>query len=375
MDEVSNYYAVILAGGGGTRLWPKSRRKHPKHLLKLFGDEQSSFSNKTLLEITYERINKILPNEKIFVITHIDHEELVRKELPKLPQENIIAEPIAKNTALAMGTAAAVIHSKNPNASIIYLAADHIFTKEDRFAQNALASLKVVSSGDYIVAIGIRPTHAHTGLGYIKIGEEQENLSKVAQKGFVFKVKEFKEKPNLVTAQSFVASGQYLWNANLYSWSSNTIFKAFEKYSPEVYKAVMEIAQEWDKGRNNELLEKVYSKVGSPSSIDYEVSEKADNIMVIPGDFGWSDIGDWSAVYDTLKKDSDGNAVVDQGNVLMIDTKNSLVEANGKLVVTVGVSDLVVIDTEDAILIVPKSKSQDVKKVVEKLKIEKKEYL
>lgn len=368
MDEASNYFAVILAGGGGTRLWPKSRRKHPKHLLKLFGE-------KTLLEITYDRVSKILPDERIFVITHIDHEELVRKELPKLPSENIIAEPIAKNTALAMGTAAAVIHSKNPNASIIYLAADHIFTKEDRFAQNALASLKVVSSGEYIVAIGIRPTHAHTGLGYIKIGEEQESLSNVAQKGFVFKVKEFKEKPNLVTAQSFVASGQYLWNANLYSWSSSTIFKAFEKYSPEVYKAVMEIAQNWDKGSNDELLEKVYSKVGIPNSIDYEVSEKADNIMVIPGDFGWSDIGDWSAVYDTLSKDSNGNAVVDQGNVLMIDTKNSLVEANGKLVVTVGVSDLVVIDTEDAILIVPKNKSQDVKKAVEKLKEEKKDYL
>lgn len=364
MQASENGYAVILAGGGGTRLWPKSRQKHPKHLLKLFGE-------KTLLELAYDRVKDIFPNERILVITHKDHFSQVKAVLPNLPEKNIIAEPKAKNTALAMGTASAVIHTRNPEAAVIFLAADHVFTKEERFQQNAVAAIKVALSGDYIVAIGIKPTFAHTGLGYIKIGEELEDLSKVGEKGFVFKAREFKEKPNLVTAQSFVASGQYLWNANLYTWSTKTIFKAFEKYSPEIFKAISKIAE------NSQALENVYSEAGEFNSIDYEVSEKADNIVVIPGDFGWSDIGDWKVVFDTLSKDPLGNAVVDSGqNFLGVDAKNNLIETNRKLIAMIGVSDLVVIDTEDAILICSKDKTQDVKKVIEKLKeLKKEKYL
>lgn len=370
MEQKSeNYYAVILAGGGGTRLWPVSRKAHPKHLLKLLGD-------KTLIQTTLDRVDGLIPQENIYIITSKAHVTEVAEQLPKVAEKNIIGEPVAKNTAMAMGTAAAVIHSKNPNASIIYLAADHVIKNEDRFRMNALAALQVAASGNYIVAIGIKPEFPHTGLGYIKIGKEIEELSKIAKKGFVFKGVEFKEKPNLVTAQSFVASGQYLWNANLYCWSTQTIMKAFEEYTTEVFKATSEIAKQAGEGNLEILLEEVYSKIGSPDSIDYEVSEKVKNIVVIPGDFGWSDVGDWKVVYDLRQKNLHGVVSEEQTEIVNISSKNLLIEAGKKLVAVVGVEDLVIIDTEDALLIAKNDSAQDVKKVVEKLKEEgKDEYL
>lgn len=370
MEEINpNYYAVILAGGGGTRLWPASRKAHPKHLLKLLGD-------KTLIQTTFERVDGLIPKENIYVVTNKAHVREVTEQLPKIPAENIIGEPSAKNTAMAMGTAAAVIHSRNPDATIVYLAADHVVRSLERFHMNTLAALRVAESGDYIVAIGIKPEFPHTGLGYIKIGQELEMLSEMAKKGFVFKGLEFKEKPNLVTAQSFVASGQYLWNANLYCWSTKTIMKAFEKYSPEISKAVNEIAEKAGSYDIDNLLGDIYSKLDSPDSIDYEVSEKVDNLVVIPGDFGWSDVGDWKIVYDLKSKDSKGIAVSKDSEIINIGSENVLVDAGKKLVALVGVEDLVVIDTGDALLIAKSDKTQDVKKVAEKLKEEKKdEYL
>jgi mannose-1-phosphate guanylyltransferase len=370
MEAPNNGYAVILAGGGGTRLWPKSRQKSPKHLLKLFGD-------KSLLRLTYERISDVFPAERILVITQKDHIDEIKSQLPEIPGENIIGEPASKNTALAMGTASAFVHVKDPTAAVIFLAADHLFKDIPRFQQNVVASLKVALLGEYIVSIGVRPTFAHTGLGYIKIGEELDEQSEIAQKGFVFRVREFKEKPNLVTAQSFVASNQYLWNANLYSWSTETIFIAFKKYSPGIGEAMSKIAERLKNGEDTQkVLEEVYSGVEDTNSIDYEISEKADNILVIPGDFGWSDIGDWNAVYENLEKDTEGNVFLDSDNKhISINSKNTLVETSKRLIVTVGVEDLVVIDTEDAILIAKRDSSQDVKKAVEKLKEEKKEYL
>ncbi len=358
-EKRSNYYAVILAGGSGSRLWPASRKAHPKHLLKLLGDS-------SLIQITYDRVADLVPPDNIYVITNIAHKKEVEDQLPKVPAKNIIGEPVAKNTAMAMGAAAAVIDSRNENASIIYLAADHVIKNEERFRMNALAALKVASSGDYIVAVGIKPEFPHTGLGYIKIGKEIEELSKTAGKGFVFKGVDFKEKPNMVTAQSFVASGQYLWNANLYCWSTKTILKALEEYSPEVYKACKEIAE-----KGSSALESAYAKLGNPNSIDYEVSEKVKNLVVIPGDFGWSDVGDWKVVYDLRPKNMHQITSDPETEVININSKNLLIDAGKKLVAVVGVEDLIIIDTGDALLIAKNDETQDVKKVVERLKEEK----
>jgi len=368
-DETKNYYAVILAGGSGSRLWPASVKAHPKHLLKLLND-------KSLIQTTFDRVEGLIPNENIYVVTSKAHTDEVAEQLPQIPRENIIGEPVAKNTAVAMGAAAAVIHSRNPDAAVVYLAADHVVKDLGRFHMNTLAALRVAESGNYIVGIGIKPESAHTGLGYIKIGQELEMLSQVAKKGYVFKGIEFKEKPNLVTAQSFVASGQYLWNANLYSWSTKTILKAFDKYSPELSKAVNEIAEKASSHNLDNLFEAVYSKLGNHESIDYEVSEKAENIVVIPGDFGWSDVGDWKEVYNLRSKDSKGVAATEESEVINIGSENVLVETGKKLVALVGVEDLIVIDTGNMLLIAKSDRTQDVKKVVEKLKEEdKKEYL
>lgn len=368
-DEVKNYYAVILAGGSGTRLWPASVKAHPKHLLKLLGD-------RSLIQITYDRVEGVIPDENVYVITNAAHAKEVDAQLPQIPAKNIIAEPVAKNTAMAMGAAAAVIHSRNPDAAIIYLAADHVVRDLNRFHMNMLAALRVAASGDYIVAVGIKPEFAHTGLGYIKIGSELEMLSKVAKKGFVFKGVEFKEKPNLVTAQSFVASGQYLWNANLYSWSTKAIMHALEQHSPSIYKAVAEIAEKITDSNMDKVLEDAYSKLNKPDSIDYEVSEKVDNLVVIPGDFGWSDVGDWKEVYNLRDKDSKKIAVSEESSVVNIGSERVLVDAGKKLVALVGVEDLIVVDTGNTLLIAKADRTQDVKKVVEKLKEDdKKEYL
>lgn len=368
MQAPENAYAIILAGGGGTRLWPKSRKSHPKHLLKLLGQE-------TLLKTTYNRIAPIIPDERILVITLAEHREMIEEQLPNLPKENIIVEPQQRNTALAMGVAAAFVKKRDPNGVIINLAADHIYKNENRFRETAIAALDVASSYEYIVSIGIRPTYPHTGLGYIRIGKQLGQVRVLGKDLFAFQSLGFKEKPDLPTAQSFLATDQYLWNANLYTWSCQTIFDAFEKHAPKLYEGILKV---FEAGANeeNKVMEEVY-ETSENAQIDTAISEKVDNLVVIPGDFGWSDIGDWKVVYDTLDKDSLENAIVDPENLFLgIDNKNVLVESNGKLIVGIGLKDLVIIDAGDAILICDKNRTQDVKKAVEKLKEQKKtEYL
>lgn len=365
MANTDHFYAVILAGGGGTRLWPKSRKNTPKHLLKLYG-------NKTMLQQTFDRITPAIPKERIFLITLKDYIPEVAKQLPDLPKENIIAEPLAKNTALAMGIASVYVRKRDPQAVIVNLAADHLYEDEEKFRRVAMGALQVASQDDHIGAIGIKPTFAHTGLGYIKIGDELEHCRECGDGIYVFRCRGFKEKPDLTTAQSFLASGQYLWNANLYCWSVDTIAREMKEYSPKIYEGMEKVFQAIGKDNEQEVLNGVYEEAEN-IQIDYAVSEKSQNMVVIPGDFGWNDVGDWKVIYDTSKKDSEGNVLnIGNGDCVGIDTKNCLIETGGRLIVTVGLEDLVVIDAEDALLICKKNRTQDVRKVVEKLKEENK---
>lgn len=367
MEAPSNSYAVILAGGGGTRLWPKSRQKIPKHLVKLVGEQ-------TIIRQTFDRILPLIPLERIFVITREEQVELVKKELPELSADNIIKEPEAKNTAMAMGVAAAFVHKRNPQAVITYLAADQTIENETIFRHTLAKALEVALLTEQIVAIGIRPTFAHTGLGYIRIGSQVDTIGQGKKELFVFHSRGFKEKPDLATAQSFLASEEYLWNANLYSWTTETIFKALAKYTPEISQAVSKVLAAIDTPAERQVMKDVYAQAEN-IQIDIAVSEKVDNMLVIPGDFGWSDVGDWKVVYDTLKKDESRN-VVEAHNYINIKTVKSLIEGNGRLIVTVGLEDIMVIDTPDALLVCHKDYTQDVKKVVEKLKeLGKEEYL
>lgn len=358
MQVPEHSYAIILAGGGGTRLWPKSRKKTPKHLLNLFGEQ-------SMLQMTYNRIAKLLPEKNIYIVTLKVYEKDIREQIPSLTKDHIIIEPKSNNTALAMGIGAAYIYKIDPEAVVINIAADHLIEKEEKFANAVIGSLQVASDGSYLVAIGIRPSFPHIGLGYIHIGAQLENEE--GKKLYVFKCKGFKEKPDLTTAQSFIASKEYLWNAGLYTWAVRSLFEAFDQHSPKIGQSLRKILDVLGTPDEEDVVTRIYDK-SENIAIDYAISEKAKNLVVVPGDFTWSDIGDWQGLYENSNKDVFGNVVSYVGNYLGIDTKNSLIEANGRMVVTIGLEDIVVVDTKDALLICSKNRSQDVKKAIEKLK-------
>lgn len=367
MSYLDHTFAVILAGGGGTRLWPKSRNKTPKQFLRLFGNE-------TMMQIATSRITKIIPWERVIVVTNELYRDEVHKQLPEVPLENIIAEPAKRETALAMLVGALFALSKDPDAVVINLASDHIVTDQDEFIRVMKHAAQTASENEYLVSVGIFPTRPSTGFGYIKIGED---LKKLGQGLSLFKVQSFTEKPNEATARAFISTGKYFWNANMYVWSAKVLQNAFATHMPEMYTLTEKLPQLSSKAFHDSLA-KIYDKV-EPISVDYAISEKATNLVLIPGDFGWDDVGDWKVVYDLEKKDLAGNVVIGDDptrKILSISSQNNLIHADGKLVAILGVNDMIVVDTDEILMILPKSKSQDVKKIVERLKEEnKKEYL
>lgn len=367
MSYLDHAYAVILAGGGGTRLWPKSRNKTPKQFLKLVGKE-------TMIQLTASRITKLIPWEKVIVVTNALYKDEVHEQLPEIPLENIIAEPDKRDSALAMLTGALFAKSKDENAVVINCASDHIVQDQTEFIRVMKLAAQTAYENDYLVTVGISPTHPATGFGYIKIGEDLKKLDKGLS---LFKVDSFTEKPNEATARGFISTGKYFWNANMYVWSAGAIQKAFEKYMPEMYEQTKHLPTLSTKEFHS-ALGKVY-ETAQAISVDYAISEHADNLVLIPGDFGWDDVGDWKVVYDLETKDLAGNVVIGEGNkkhILSINSQNNLVHANNKLVAILGIDDLVVVDTDEILMIIPKNRSQEVKKLVDRLKEEKqKEYL
>ncbi len=363
-------YALILAGGGGTRLWPESREKTPKQFLKLG-------ARKTLLRQTAERIHLLVEWDHMYVITNITQYEDVVREVPEIPKEQIICEPMKRETAMAMAVGALLIHKRDPEAVIMNFASDHIVTNTEEFVHVMHVVAQAAKDSSHLLSVGITPTYPHTGLGYIQVDGEMEKKDGLS----VMQVVSFKEKPDLETAKAFLATGKYYWNANNYAWSGEAIMAAFHKLAPATAALLDELALHIGQPDFAAALEKAYGAAES-ISIDYAISEKSDNLLLVPGDFGWNDIGDWSVVHSLNEADKDGNVILKDSNgevhgeVVTYNTKNSLVEVNGRLVALVGLEDVVVIDTEDILLVMNKSKSQDVKKVVEQLKAQnKKEFL
>lgn len=361
----TDLYALILAGGSGTRLWPKSRQSSPKHLLQLH-------TSSSMIRETVERIRDTIDINHIFVITNQDQGQGVRTDLPEIPQGHIVAEPFGRNTAWAMGLGAYYIAKENPEATIINLAADHVIIDREGFSKTMDAAFAAANSGDYLVTIGIKPTFPHSGLGYIRVGEEKRTIVGTD----VYTVASFTEKPDVETAKNFLSSGQYYWNANLYTWRASAIKQALQKHTPEVFQGLETINQAIGTPAEIDTIADVYNQAQSVQ-IDKGVSEKADNLLMIPGSFDWYDIGDWGVLYDLKKKHEGANVIL--GNTegcLTLDTKGSLIQTDQRLIATIGVTDLVIIDTQDALLICPRNRVQDVKKVVEQLKAEgKTEYL
>ncbi|MBW7888171.1 MAG: mannose-1-phosphate guanylyltransferase [Bacteroidetes bacterium] len=350
-------YAVIMAGGVGSRFWPRSREKNPKQLLEIVGDG-------TMIQNTVKRIKPIIEEKNIFIVTNKLQKNAIAKQIPSIPQENIIVEPVGRNTAPCIGLTALFIERLDPKATMVVLPADHLIANEDEFRRILKLGAQVSQISSGLVTIGIKPTHPETGYGYIQIKDKSEETMPINLDG-VYEVKTFAEKPNLATAINFLESGDFYWNSGMFMWRADVILSEIQKSLPELHKQLMTLQPSIGTPMFDEHLEKTYGMIRS-ISIDYGVMEKADCVHMIKGDFGWNDLGSWDEVARISPKDELQNTI--QGNVLSIKTKNTYVKAGEKLIATVGVHDLIIIDTPDALLICKKGESQEVKEVVDYLK-------
>jgi mannose-1-phosphate guanylyltransferase len=353
-----------LAGGGGTRLWPKSREETPKQFLPLF-------QKRSLFQLTVERTKKLLPLERIFVVTVSDkYKKEILKEAPDLIPENIIVEPVRRDSAPAHALGAAKIFKLDNNAVIVNAASDHLIDPEESYRKVMLAAASKAYEGDWLVAVGIKPRYPHTGMGHLKIGKKIG----VSEGEDVFEREAHVEKPELKLAEKYTKSGDYFWNANQYVWRADTFLNAIRKHAPEIGKSIDRMLESFGQSDEEKIIKTEYEKVPK-ISVDYAVSEKADNFLMLVADYTWTDVGDWSEVWKNLPKNKDNNVIIDGdekgGSVINIDTSNTLVQTDGKLIAIIDVDDIAIIDTKDVLLVCKQSRAQSVKKVVEKLKEDK----
>lgn len=350
-------FAVIMAGGVGARFWPRSREKSPKQLLEIVGKG-------TMIQNTVGRLEKFVEMGDIFIVTNRTQKSLVSKQLPRIPDENIIVEPVGRNTAPCIGLAALHIRRIDPTAIMLVLPADHIIADRDEFHRVLSLACETASEGANLLTVGIHPTHPETGYGYIQMFNEDGAHNPHFAKG-VFKVKTFAEKPNLQTAERFLASGDFLWNSGMFVWRADAILREIERCLPDLHQELLKIAEVLGTPQYQSRLEMVYGLIRG-ISVDYGVMEKAENVYVIPGKFGWSDIGSWDEVYRISGKDDNGNSVT--GRVIQQDTTNSYIYSPNKIVATIGIDNLIIINTDDALLVCRRGRSQDVKEVSDYLR-------
>lgn len=344
-------FAIIMAGGSGTRFWPLSRNAWPKQFLQLGN------ANESLLQATFRRIRRIIPAENVYVVTSQAHASATADQLADLPRENILAEPIGRNTAPCVGWGAAHVRRRDQNAVLAVLPADPHIGDEEGYINAVSRALTAAKSGS-LVTIGIEPTRPDTGYGYIEVGEAVNEA--------VARVRRFVEKPDLEKAKSFLAAGNYLWNSGMFFFRVDVIWKAIARYLPELSAMLENYDEAALQGRETEIVQRTYKTLPS-ISIDYGVMERAEDILVAPGSFGWRDIGSWTTAWELAEKDEQGNAAPPE--TVLIDSSNCYLRSQaGKIAALVGVNDLVVVDTPDALLIMPRERAQEVRKIVEQLK-------
>ncbi|HRN93677.1 MAG: mannose-1-phosphate guanylyltransferase [Chitinophagales bacterium] len=352
---MSHTYVVIMAGGIGSRFWPKSRIAQPKQFLDILN------VGKTLLQLTVERLLPLCPVENFYIVTSKMYEKKVMEQLPDLPKENIIKEPVRRNTAPCIAYACDKIVSQDKDANIVIVPSDQLILQNDKFLRIIRKCLAFTAKQEVLVTIGVKPTKPATGYGYIQY------LEAVEDEGF-HKVKTFTEKPSLEIAQTFLDSGDFLWNSGMFVWKAKTVLKAFHKYLPEVIDAFEDASEVYNTSAEKKFIEKAYSVVTN-ISIDYGLMEKANNVYTIPADFEWSDIGTWDSLFEVYEKDYLGNAVKGK-NVKIYDARNNMIVAsNDKLVVLQGIENLCVIDSGDVLLICERSQEQEIKQITVDLKV------
>ena len=351
------YYAVIMAGGSGTRLWPLSRKGHPKQTLTLTG-------KRSLFQCAVDRLQGLFPFERILVVTIADQVELLNRECPEIPLENFIIEPMPRGTASVVGLAAVALNARQPGATMAILTADHLMKNAEHLRQ-LLRSAFAVAQQNSLVTLGITPGYPATGYGYI-----QKGMQVGAFEGLnVFEVKKFKEKPHEDQARLMIADGEHVWNSGMFIWQVDTVMGEIKRQMPDLHQRLGVIAEHWTQPTKEQTLETVWPTI-QPQSIDYGIMENAQNVVVIPSiDLGWNDVGSWESLFDSIDSDDSGNIVL-RGDPILLDTQGTLVcdDSSKGLIVTLGVEDLIIIDSGDAILICDRKQSQRVREVVDHLK-------
>jgi mannose-1-phosphate guanylyltransferase len=352
-------HVVVPAGGSGTRLWPVSRAANPKFLHPLTGTDRS------LLQATYDRLVPLCGPQRLLVVTGSAHATGVARQLPELPERNILVEPFARDSCAAIALAAAVIDKRSPGAVMASFAADHLIADQAAFAEVVWRAVEGARDGA-LMTIGITPTRPETGYGYLQCAEPPAPLS-------TQQVLTFKEKPTADVAAEYLKSGRYLWNASMFLWRTDVFLAELAARRPDVHDPVRVISQAWDTDRQEAVLAKVWPTIPKVA-VEYAVMEPAaadGKVRTVPGDFGWSDIGDFETLGELLGRDVDGSRVVDvqgQGTVLAVDSDGVIVVPAGRLIATLGVTELIVVDTEDAVLVCRRDRAQDIKKLIELLR-------
>lgn len=350
----NNHYVAIMAGGIGSRFWPMSRTAYPKQFLDILN------IGRTLIQGTYDRFKKFIPEENIFIVTSEEYVEIVKEQLPELALSNIIAEPSRKNTAPCIAYISYKLQQLNDKGALLCAPADHLILDETAFTKVCLEALSFVTAHKALVTLGIKPSHPNTGYGYIQFEQQPASDN-------VYKVKTFTEKPNLDLAKTFVSSGEFLWNAGIFAWQIKNIISAFEKHLPEMAEVFEADKHNFNTPGEKEAIDKIYPQCTN-ISIDYGIMEKAENVYIIPSSFGWSDLGTWNSAHDNMEKDYLGNAVC--GNEVMVfDATHNMVHVpNNKLVLLQGMNDYIVVDTDDVLLICKRDKEQEIKQYVAEVK-------
>jgi mannose-1-phosphate guanylyltransferase len=352
-----HYYAVIMAGGGGTRLWPLSRKDRPKQMLDLV-DERSMF------QMAVDRLEGMFTPTRIYVVTVEEQAKSLQELCPAIPKENYLIEPMPRGTASVVGFAAVALQNRDPEAVMAVLTADHIILDEAKFRRFLQAAHDVAQDG-YLVTLGISPTFPSTGYGYIHQGEKIG----VYQHLTVYQAIQFLEKPNGEKARQLLSSGDFAWNSGMFIWRVDQVMAEFERQMPDLSSKLEKISKAWDQPQRWDVILQVWPEI-QPETIDYGIMENAKKVAVIPAkDLGWNDIGSWEALFDVLPADEDGN-ILNRGQHISLDTQNSLIymKQAEKLIVTIGVEDLVIVDTGDVLMVCKKDQAQKVRQVVAQLK-------
>ncbi|MBN4057851.1 mannose-1-phosphate guanylyltransferase [Olleya sp. AH-315-K02] len=348
-----NYYAILMAGGVGSRFWPVSTQDFPKQFHDMLG------TGETLMQKTFSRLSQLIPSENIFILTNERYNDLVFQQLPNVTKRQVVLEPAMRNTAPCILYASLKIQKENPDAVMIVAPSDHWIEDEATFTKNVQQAFDFCSQNDALMTLGITPTFPNTGYGYIEYDKSANNAIKP--------VSQFREKPDYNTAKEFISQGNFLWNAGIFMWSVNSVVKAFQNNQPELYELFQKGIEVYNTDFEDDFVRDNYGKAEN-ISVDYAIMEKSENVFVLPAEFDWNDLGTWGSLYDKLDKDDNGNAVVNARTLTENASGNMIRTKNDKIVVVDGLQDYIIVDKDEVLLIIPKSKEQDIKKVLQKVK-------